>query len=118
MPETFPPSLQELLNESGFTQKLDDTSIRSSMGIGLPKVRNRYTKPVDEFTCTIDMQNSDYSDLITFYRTTLGGGVKTFYYNHPLSQVQSVFRFMGPPTVSPKGGTWFNVSMQWEEIPQ
>jgi len=118
MAEVFPSELQQLLNEEGFSQKLGDTSIRSDVDTGLAKVRQRFTKPVDTFSCTIDLERDDYSTLITFYRTTLSGGTKTFNYDHPITGSVSEFRFTGPPTMSPKGGLWFRVNMQWEEIPQ
>lgn len=118
MAESFPGTLQQLLNEAGFTQQLGNTSIRSDMETGLAKVRQRYTKPVDTFNCTIDLERDDYNTLITFYRTTLSGGTKTFNYNHPMTGIQSEFRFTQPPNMKPKGGLWFTVSMVWEEIPQ
>ena len=118
MAEIFPAALQQKLNEGGFTQKLGDTSVRSDVDTGLAKTRQRYTKPVDDFSCTIDLEIDDYNTLITFYRTTLAGGSRTFYYDHPMTGLESEFRFKSPPTMSPMGGLWFKVNMQWEEIPQ
>lgn len=117
MAESFPSELQQLLNENGFTQTLGDTSIRSDVDTGLDKVRQRYTKAIDKFACTIDLERDDYSTLITFYKTTLSGGTKTFNYDHPITGLESEFRFVSPPSMQPIGGTWFKVNMQWEEMP-
>ena len=117
MAETFPPSLQQLLNEQGFSQKLGNTTIRSNVDTGLQKVRQRYTKPIDTFSCTINLKKSDYNTLLTFFRTTLAGGSKTFNYDHPITGNPSEFRFLKPPSMAPLGGLWFRVQMEWEEIP-
>lgn len=117
MAETFPPTLQEKLNEEGFSQTYGDTTIRSDVDTGLAKVRQRYTKAVDKFACTINLNKEDYNTLTTFYKTTLAGGSKTFNYDHPFTEVASEFRFVSPPSMKPKGGLWFTVTMQWEEIP-
>lgn len=117
MAETFPSDLQQLLNTNGFTQTLGDTSIRSDVDTGLKKVRQRYTKAIDVFSCTIDMELDDYNTLITFYTVTLSGGSKTFNYDHPMTGLESEFRFTKPPTMRPKGGIWFVINMVWEEIP-
>ena len=117
MAETFPVALQDKLNEAGFSQSLGETAIRSSMEIGLDKVRRRYTKRIDTFSCTINLTLSEYSTFNTFFDTTLAGGTKTFNYEHPLSQTTAEFRFTKPPRIAPLGGTYFRVSMEWEEIP-
>lgn len=118
MAETFPSSLQQKLNEQGFSQTLGDTAIRSKVETGLAKTRQRYTKAVDVFSCNIDMTVSEYNTLVTFYRTTLSGGTKTFNYDHPFTGLESEFRFIKPPSMKPKGGLWVNITMNWEEIPQ
>ena len=116
MPVDFPSSLQQLLNESGFKQDIGSTTIKSSMGVGQDKVRRRYTKSIDKFSCSIDIEKNDYLILYNFFNTTLNGGVGTFYYDHPITGVQTVFRFIGTPSFVPMGGTWFKSSFTWEEI--
>lgn len=117
MAENFPSSLQDKLNQAGFTNNFGETSIRSTVDVGLAKVRNRYTKGIDTFQCTIDLNFDDYTTLETFYKTTLAGGSLTFYYDHPFTEVQTEFRFIAAPSITPIGGKWFRVSMNWEELP-
>ena len=117
MAELFPTSLQELVNQSGFNHAFGDTAIRSENEIGLAKTRQRYTKSIDVFTTSIDMPIEEYSTLSDFFKTTLSGGSKTFLYDHPMTEVESEFRFISPPTIAPMGGRYFKVNMQWELIP-
>jgi len=63
------------------------------------------------------MTFEDYTTLETFYKTTLGNGVKTFTYDHPLTQLPAVFRFTSAPKISPLGGRYFRVDMTWEQMP-
>ena len=118
MAATWPASLQQVLNEQGFTYEIGDTAIRSEMETGMPKVRRRFTKPINKLSCSILLNISQYSTFSVFFNTTLNGGVNTFNFNNPLSASTSEFRFITPPQISPLGGQVFQVSMQWEEIPQ
>lgn len=117
MAETFPPTLQEFVNESGFGLQTGETAIRSDMDISLAKERNRYTKGIDVFRTTIDIYKTDYLTLDSFYKTTLNGGTGTFNYDHPITEVESEFRFVGAPSYSPLGGGYFRVTMTWELMP-
>jgi len=117
MAESFPNELQDLLNQAGFTQQFGKTTIRSTVDVGPAKIRSRFTKEIDRFSCSIDLEKDDYSILSTFYKTTLNNGVRTFNYNHPMTGVESEFRFVEPPSITPIGGLWFKVGLSWEEMP-
>lgn len=117
MAEIFPVELQDKLNEAGFSETIGGTAIETEMGVGLPKKRQRFTKGIDTFTCNINLEKDDYSILSNFFKTTLAGGVKTFLYDHPITGVESEFQFIGEPAISPMGGLWFRVNMNWRLIP-
>ena len=117
MAQLFPGSLQEILNQAGFTNEFGETSLRSTVDVGLPKVRQRYTKGIDVFNVSINIGMSDYTTLENFYKITLAGGSLTFEYDHPFTQVATEFRFTKPPSITPLGGLYFQVSMSWEEMP-
>jgi len=117
MPELFPVELQDKFNQASFSYKIGDTAIESEVEVGMPKRRQRYTQAIDEVSGSIDLEIDDWTILETWYKTTLFGGVSTFYYNHPLTQVQEVYRFRTPPTLSPLGGRYFRVRFQWINIP-
>ena len=112
----FPSTLQQLLNQSGFKQEVGSTTIRSSMSVGQDKVRRRSTKNIDKFSCSIDVNKDDYLIMYNFYNVSLNGGVGTFYYDHPITEAQTVFRFVGSPTFIPMGGTYFKCNFIWEEV--
>lgn len=115
--ENWPAEFQVLLNEESFGIKLGDTTVRSDMDVGLSKVRSRYTRGIDVFNSTITIDIDLYPVLDEFYKVTLGNGVRTFAFNHPMTQVASEWRFAEPPDVQPLGGRTFTVSMKWELIP-
>ncbi len=117
MAELFPSELQDQFNQAGFSQKFGKTTVTSEVDVGPAKVRSRFTRGIDEFSATIDLEYDDYIIFNTFFKTTLGNGSKTFYYNHPMTGVQSVFRFKDPPSITAMGGRYFKVSFAWEEMP-
>lgn len=116
MAQTFPSALQDKFNEAGFNHSFGDTSITSSVDVGIPKKRQRYTSAPDLFSGTIELNKDDYTTLETFYKTTLAGGVLTFNYDHPITQVETEFQFITPPSIVPLGGNYFRVSFQWREV--
>ena len=116
MAQTFPATLQDKLNVSGFTFGLGNTTTRSSMDVGPAKVRRRFTTPIDQVSSTITIDYDDWSILYDFYNTTLAGGSLTFLYDHPMTGVETEFRFVQPPTASPMGGRTFSVSFTWEIV--
>lgn len=117
MAEIWPATLQDKLNEAGFSHTPGKVTERSEMDIGPAKLRRRFTKPVSRYSATIELERDLYNDLYNFYYTTLAGGVKTFDFDHPITGVPAEFRFLEEPTISPLGGTYFRVQMTWEQIP-
>lgn len=116
MAEIFPAELQDKVNEAGFRVSIGKTVITSKMDIPPVKKRRRFTKSVDGFQVTITIDYDQWDILYEFFDTTLAGGTKRFLYDHPMTGVESEFR-MNEPTISPRGGRTFNVSMEWELMP-
>jgi len=119
MAQTWPAQLQQKLNEASFSETLGDTAIRSSTGIGLEKVRRRYTVGVDKLSCSIFIEKDEVALFKTFYNTTLNGGVLSFDFTDPFTDTLTEFRFntSEPPSLRPVGGNVFNLTMSWERIP-
>lgn len=117
MAQTWPVSLQQKLNEQGFTFSLGETVTTSSMGVGPAKKRRRFTKPIDTLRGTINLEESDYQTFYDFFNTTLNGGIEVFEYEHPITKLTQEFRFVRAPNISPLGGSYFRVSMEWEILP-
>jgi len=116
MPATWPAFLQEKVNQAGFGYEPGKNVLRSDMDTGPAKLRLLTTKRVDKFTVSIDLEMSDFEEWDTFYTVSLASGVNTFYYNHPFTQVPSIFRLDGVK-IDPIGGLQFKISMSWELLP-
>lgn len=116
MPATWPAFLQDKVNQAGFGYEPGKNTLRSDMDTGPAKVRLLTTKRVDKFTVSIDLEMSDFEEWDTFYTVSLASGVNTFYYNHPFTQVPSIFRLDGVK-IDPIGGLQFKISMSWELLP-
>lgn len=119
MAEIWPSELQDILNTASFQLAFGDTTISSEVDVGPKKKRARYTKGIDVLSCSIDLEYDTYATLETFYKVTLGNGVNTFLFDHPMTGIESTFRFTTPPSITPltNGGRWFRVGLSWEEMP-
>ena len=113
----WPATLQQKLNTESFSEKFGETLLRSDMDIGPAKVRRRFTKGVDEISCSINLDFDEYDDFSVFFKTTVNGGATPFTFIHPISGLTVSVRFKEPPTISPLGGRKFRVSMLWEVLP-
>ncbi len=116
MADSWPSAFQEKLNEAGFTLQPGDVTLRSDMSVGPSKVRRVSTLAIDVYSGSINIDKDEYQPLMDFYYTTLDGGTLPFIFNHPITQVPSVFRFLGPPSITPLGGIMFRASMKWEYL--
>lgn len=117
MPATWPAFLQDKLNQAGFSYEAGNNVLRSDNDQGPAKVRATSTKRVDKFSCSVDLPIENFDDWDNFFTVSLANGTNTFYFNHPFTQVQSIFRFSGSPRIDPLGGTEFRLSMTWELLP-
>lgn len=117
MPENWPIALQQCLNEVNFSFRKGDTALRSDMDVGPSKVRNRYTTSIDEVQGSINLTTAEYTTFENFFQTTLEGGTKQFYFEHPITKVQTVFRFTGPYQITSLGGGNFQARFTWEILP-
>lgn len=116
-PASWPSQLQDFLNEDGFSFKVGETTIRSENQTGPVKVRRTSTKSVDLIECTIDLTTAQYSIFYDYFDITLNGGVRPFYFVHPISGETKVFRFTSSPSIRSIGGGYFRASMSWEILP-
>ncbi len=117
MADNFPASLQQKFNEAGFFYKIGETAIRTETDIGLPKVRRRFTKGIDESKGTITIKGSEVQTLKDFYNVTLDGGTKPFNFEDPFTQLPIEYRFKASPTFAPKGGENFTATLDLEILP-
>lgn len=120
MAVNFPSTLQQLLNEASFSYSFGNTKLESNTETGEPKVRNRYTKMINEINGSILIKveeiGNQFITFENFYKTTLVNGTLTFNYNHPLRLSEAEFRFKGSPKIDVVGGQYFNLSFTWIEV--
>lgn len=114
---TWPTALSQCMEASGFQLSPVDTTIRTEMAVGVPKVRPRSTDAPEHFSGSILMQKSLYNTLNTFYKVDLANGSLPFDWVHPISGDPAKIRFRAPPGYAPAGGTLFQVSLQFEVLP-
>lgn len=116
MAQAFPLSLQDKFNEAGFNYEIGNTTVESEVTSGEPKKRQIYTKAIDRVSGTIELEIDEWTTLETFYKTTLAGGSLTFLFDHPLTGVETEYRFVNPPSLRPLGGRYFRVNFNWIEV--
>lgn len=114
---TWPLFLQQLLNEDSFSVEFGETVIRSDMQVGPTKTRRITTRPIDKYSASINVFQSDMVAFRQFFNTTLNGGATSFYFLDPLTNVTEVFRFTKPPQISPIGSAGhYRITMNWEKL--
>lgn len=114
MAQSWPAYLQDYLNEESFNYAPGETAVKSENDIGPAKRRQRFTKPVKQLSATITVKRDLVDDFESFFYDTLAGGVLAFEFTHPITGILKEFK-MDAPAISPKGGEYFTIQMNWEE---
>ena len=110
-----------------WSEQTQDLRVRTSMSVGPPKTRRRYTLPMRRVTLTMNIPYSDYVELRAFYEGSglyqpgedtggTEGGYKFFRFKHPYDGEYHYYRFFAPPKFTNAGGIRVIVSMEWEEL--
>ncbi len=115
---TWPVSLPQFVQESGYSESLEDQTVETGMSSGPVKIRRRFTASFRPIQCTIMCTAAQAATFETFYVTTLRGGSLPFDWVNPRTQTAATFRFRKPvPQYSVFGGTNVMISMRLERIP-
>jgi len=110
---TWPVSLPDYVLKEGFSEKLPANIIRSSMGVGPPKMRKRTTSGPRPLTVTQYMTASQVATFDTFYASTLSWGSLRFDWVSPRTQVAKELRFTTEPSYTPSGaGYMVNMALE------
>lgn len=115
MAATWPITLQDKLNEAGFSLEIPNQYIETDMDVGPKKRRRRTTASLERISCSIWIEKSDYVTFKNFFDVTLAGGTLPFEFEHPFTGVLTEFT-MSNPSITPVGGNELNVNMSWEEV--
>jgi len=81
----------------GFDFELGDGALQTSMDVGPPKARKRYSAVIEPMTFPIIVDLDGWDALKTFYYTTTDYGVNRFNITHPLTNVSVEARITRPP---------------------
>jgi len=117
MAEFWPAPLQQCLNQSGWQYNAEDTNVRTNVETGPKKVRRRYTRPDHLMQGIIWVHRDLYTLLDDLYTLTLQNGTLAFNFAHPITGVNSIWRFEETIKYSPLGGEQFQAKMIWREEP-
>ena len=113
---SWPSSLPQYVEQSGYQESLTDNTIRSKMDVGPAKVRRRFTAVVEPIQFSMWMTLIQWTTLRTFYYTTLACSLP-FTWTHPSTQATVNFRFVTPPSVGAPQGGYVLASLDLEVIP-
>lgn len=94
---TWPAALPQFALEQGYSEKLPDQVLETSMDSGPPKARRRFTTNTRPFGMVLEMDAEQSEIFEQFFFQTLGAGVKKFDWVHPRTRVAATFRFRRPP---------------------
>lgn len=114
----WPASLPPLVLLDGYQETQEDVVIRSSVDVGPPKLRARYSVAPQVFNFALMLTDAQKAALKTFFSTTLTFGVTPFDWLHPDLGTAIELSFRGvPPVYSPQGGGYWRTSLTLYEIP-
>ncbi|KKM70119.1 hypothetical protein LCGC14_1443920 [marine sediment metagenome] len=92
--ETWPASLPQSPEASGYHESYSDVRVRTSMDKGPTKQRRRHTAKITTFNMVMKLTSTQIDTLNTFWDTTLGGGVDSFIWKHPRTDAANTMRFV------------------------
>lgn len=115
--QIWPPNISKAFTSDAFSEQAQEITIRTDMDSGPPKVRRRFLNPVRTYKCEIVLRNaSEYASLRDFYYVICMGGTDTILMPHPITGVQTQFRFKSPPAFSALGIAW-KAAFELEALP-
>jgi len=92
-----------------------DSVLRTTVDVGPPMARNRYTSPLYFYKWRMQMTADQVDILMTWYHATLNK-VGTFDFTHQLTSAVLELRFVSPPIATHLGGEEFTVAFDLETV--
>jgi len=114
---SWPGTLPTAPEPSGYTNVERDAVLRSEMGYGPAKLRQRTSVVIRDVTMHFFLDNTDMETLNDFYTNTLERTQPFSWINH-LTGDPVNYRFIVPPTFVPFGSAlYWDVTIQLEIVP-
>lgn len=93
---TWPVTLPQFVQESGYREEIQDQTIESAMDTGPAKIRRRFTKSIRRFTISMQMTAAQVTTFESFWQTDCKGGSISFDWVHPRTRQAATLRFRNP----------------------
>lgn len=114
--ETWPGTLPDTPDKSGYNYVGQDNTISSSVGYGPVKKRRRSTISMAKVNMQMTLTESEVTALRTFYETTLGT-TQPFNWTDHTTGSAAVYRFVSPPSLSYFAPGYWLVKLALEIVP-
>lgn len=112
----WPVSLPQKMLQSGFSNSFANNTIASSMDVGPDKKRQRDVSAVEPIKGNIIINESQYTTLKAFHKTTLGSGSLPFDWEHPITGDSVEMTFVSPPSLVARSGDYYTVTLDLEVL--
>jgi hypothetical protein len=111
---TWPTTLPDCAES--WEEQAVPVTIRTSMDVGPPKVRRRYTRTMRNVRVGFTMTHAEAMALREFFEVDTQGGVLEHAFRHPFNNAIESFRFVEPPSIANLGAMACSVSCSWEQL--
>lgn len=111
MSAQWPTQLPDCLTMQSYGETIESAVIATAMDAGPDFRRKRPTVQPQPIHGSIVVTDDQLATFVTFFRSTLAGGVKPFDWKHPVTGDNCTMYFDGKPTVKPLGAKVFRVSL-------
>lgn len=112
---TWPASLPNPLID-GYSEKMADNVIRTSMEYGAQQVRKRTSSNSGEMELTYLLTKAQLDTLLDFYEGDAGYGAIAFDFTHPRTSETVSCRFASPMSFGTKDGKKYRVAVSLEVL--
>lgn len=82
------------INDNSLTREIQENVLRSELEVGPVKTRPVQCRPMFQVQFTVNIFEDDYSNFLTWFRTSVAYGSYWFLLNDPFDGVQKRFRFV------------------------
>lgn len=113
----WPPSLQQNLDQSGYSEQERTNVISSSPEVGPPLTRRRDAATYVDINGSIAVSLTEYNTLQNFFKDTLKDGALLFDWVHPITGDAVEMRFKSAPKYSALSGSFFKAMLELEVQP-
>lgn len=113
----WPSDLPAYFLDRTYNEKKNSNVLRSSVDVGLPQTRRRYSEPIKNINGVMRMTQDQLDSFELWFDEILKGGTQKFLMTNPLNSEVRSMKFREDYSVSHEGGVYYKVSMPIEVHP-